>query len=113
VSDQLDAAAFRLRATLGNVGIDVRGDGSLSIDTSRLDTAITQHLGSVQQALGDVGGFAKNVHLIADQTLATPSVATSPLPPFQAGYAPQQLFGAFATRLQSLQHLGLLVNALI
>lgn len=113
VSDQLDRAAFRLRATLGNVGIDVGADGSLSIDTDRLGTAVAQHLGRVQQALGDASGFAKNVRLIADQALATPTVATSTLPPFQAGYAPQQLLGAFATRLQALRHRGLLVNALI
>jgi flagellar hook-associated protein 2 len=113
LTDQLDRASFRLRGTLHNIGIDLTNDGSLSVDADRLDTALTQNLGGVQAALGDAGGFARNVHLLADQTLATPTAATSPLPPFQAGYAPQQLLGAFATRLQSLQQRGLLVNALI
>ena len=113
VTDELDRASFRLRGTLQNIGIDLSSDGSLSIDSDRFHTALTQNLAGVQSALGDARGFARNVHLLADQALSTPTVATSPLPPFQAGYAPQQLLGAFANHLQSLQHTGLLVNALI
>jgi hypothetical protein len=109
---QLGHAAARLRSQLANIGIDQSG-GRLSIDASRLDNALSEFLDVVQRTIGDSGGFARDLHSIADTLLAQGSAAMAPLPPFRAGYTPQLLVGAFSSRLDTIGLIGNLVDALL
>jgi len=112
VASQLQSAAFRLQGQLETIGVHVAASGTVSVDTEKLGAALEQSFQHVQTVLGDVGGFAKELRQIAETQLSTPSAQAASQPPFQAGYGPGFLTGAFARHLAHLQLQGLLVNAL-
>jgi flagellar hook-associated protein 2 len=109
----LGQLGFRLQGQLATIGITLGASGSLSVDTAKLDDALGRSFDRVQSILGDAGGFAKELRLLADRELATPAAHAASQPPFQAGYAPHVFAGDYAARLQDLHLTGLLVNALI
>jgi flagellar hook-associated protein 2 len=110
---QLGSVVSRLRAQLSNIGVMVGAGGGLSVDSTALSNAITRSPSAVQQALGDVGGLAKELRAIGDTQLSQGNAGMGPVPPFNPGYAPRVLAGMFASRLQGLRATGLLVDALI
>lgn len=112
VSNHLVSVVSRLSAQLRNIGIEVGSGGLLSTDSDRLDAALTRALATVQRALGDSGGLARETRTIADTFLSQPAALTNPLPPFQETYGPRQLAADFAGRLNTLRTAGLLVSAL-
>lgn len=112
VSSQLSSVVERLRGDLGRIGISVGSDGGLSVDSSALTTALSQHYATVVRTIGEGRGLAPDLRSVADVMLARPSAQIAPLPAFQAGYAPQLLSGAYAKRLDNLRFTGLLIDAL-
>ncbi len=109
---QLRSVVSRAQGLLANVGINVDPAGEVSIDAAKPSNSINQYLSSVERALGDVGGLAKEARAIADRHLSTPRTQLYPLPPFHPGNAIQTAVGTFAGRLNDLQLSGLLVSTL-
>jgi len=110
---QLESVLMRSSARLQAIGIDVASDGSLSVDPTRLSASLADGVDTVRAVLGDVGGFAKEVHAIADTQLALPSVARDPSPVYRPGASAQALAGLMASALNDLAVRGMLVDALI
>lgn len=107
---QLNSAVFRLTGQLSGIGINVAGDGSLSVDSTKLASVLVKSPTQVQAALGDVGGLAKNLHSIADTLLQNPLGLAEPSPPPGQPGLPRVLAAAFADRVASQQLNGLLVS---
>jgi len=78
-----------------------------------LSASLADGVDTVRAVLGDVGGFAKEVHAIADTQLALPSVARDPSPVYRPGASAQALAGLMASALNDLAVRGMLVDALI
>lgn len=112
VSGHLSSVVERLRGDLEGIGVTVGANGSLAVDAAALTDALEQRYDTVFRTIGDARGLATDLRSVADIALARPSAEIAPLPAFQAGYAPQLLAGAYATRLNDLRLTGLLIDAL-
>ncbi|HLK12819.1 MAG TPA: flagellar filament capping protein FliD [Candidatus Binatia bacterium] len=113
VGAELSSLVVRLGPELANVGISAASDGTLSIDSATLGTAVSQQLGSVETALADVSGLASEANALATTRLGNTLAGDAPLPPFQPGFAPQRLAAQFGSQLASVRFTGLLVDALL
>lgn len=113
VAQHLASVVARTSTRLRSIGITVDADGSLSVDTRRLSSVLESSPSTVREVLGDAGGFAKELHAIADTQLAVPAVARNPLPPMQPGTMARALAGLYAARLTQLTLRGSLVDSLL
>jgi flagellar hook-associated protein 2 len=79
--------AYELKAPeLNALGITRNANGTLTVDQSKLTTAVSQNLGAVKSAFGGANGFAVNLALLGRE------ITTSPLWNFAAPQAYQPVF---------------------
>lgn len=79
-------SAYNLKAPeLNALGITANANGTLTVDQTKLTTAVTNNLAAVKSALGGANGFAVNLGLLGQE------ITTSPLGSFAA---PQAYLGS-------------------
>lgn len=71
----LTQAASDNKSRLGDIGITINKDKTLTVDTDKLKEAISSNLAGVKNALGSVGGLASKVAKVATNTLIQPMAA--------------------------------------
>lgn len=112
-ASNLALAVNGLHASLDSIGIGTSASGTLTIDSTRLASALTDKFDTVQRVVGDARGLAPELRSVADTLLAQPSNVIAPPPVFDPGYAPATLTGMYSRRLNGMRLTGLLVDLLL